>query len=138
MKKIIKKCCEIKAEVVSKDERELGVRKILNFGHTIAHAIESLTDYKRYTHGEAVSIGMYYEALMAKDFGYIDEEYFSKIESLIKRLGVCLDLSEFSIESLREAMMKDKKNKDGKISFIFPKGRGNVEEVLLNKEEIVW
>lgn len=138
MKKIIKKCCEIKAEVVSKDERELGVRKILNFGHTIAHAIETLTDYKRYTHGEAVSIGMYYEALMAKDFGYIDEEYFSKIESLIKRLGVCLDLSEFSIESLREAMMKDKKNKDGKISFIFPKGRGNVEEVLLNKEEIVW
>ena len=138
MKKIIKKCCEIKAEVVSKDERELGVRKILNFGHTIAHAIESLTDYKRYTHGEAVSIGMYYEALMAKDFGYIDEEYFSKIESLIKRLGVCLDLSEFSIESLREAMMKDKKNKDGKISFILPKGRGNVEEVLLNKEEIVW
>lgn len=138
MKKIIKKCCQIKAEVVSKDERELGLRKILNFGHTLAHAIETLTDYKRYTHGEAVLIGMYHEALMAKDFGYIDEEYFKKIGNLIKDLGVCLNISEFSMESLREAMMKDKKNKDGKISFIFPKGRGRVEEVLLKKEEISW
>ncbi len=138
MKKIIKKCCQIKAEVVSEDEKELGIRKILNFGHTIAHAIETLTDYKRYTHGEAVSIGIYYEALMAKSFGYIDEEYFKKIENLIKNLGVCLDISEFSIESLREAMMKDKKNKDDKISFILPKGREKVEEVFLKKEEIVW
>lgn len=138
MKKIIKKCCEIKAEVVSQDERELGIRKILNFGHTIGHALEARTAYKRYTHGEAVLIGMYYEALISKGLGYIEDEYFKKIENIIKNLGVSLDISEFSIESLVEAMMKDKKNKDGKISFIFPKGRGVVEEVFLNKGEILW
>ena len=138
MKKIIKKCCKIKADVVSEDERELGIRKILNFGHTIGHALEARTSYKRYTHGEAVLVGMYYEALMAKDFGYIEDDYFEKIEKIIESLGVSLDISEFSIESLVEAMTKDKKNKDDKISFIFPKGEGIVEEVLLDKEEIGW
>ncbi|OLS02354.1 3-dehydroquinate synthase [Tissierella creatinophila] len=138
MKKIIKKCCEIKAEVVSKDERELGIRKILNFGHTIGHALESTTAYKRYTHGEAVLIGMYYEALMAKGYGYIEDEYFKEIENIIKSLGVSLDIEEFSNDSLIESMMKDKKNKDGKISFILPKKKGVVKEVLLNRGEILW
>ncbi len=138
LQKVIKKCCEIKAEVVSKDEKETGLRKILNFGHTVGHALEAQTNYNRYTHGEAVLIGMYYETLMAKKLGYIEEEYFEKIKNIIGGLGISLDISEFSIESLVKSMTKDKKNKDGKISFIFPKGRGKVEEVLLDKGEIMW
>lgn len=136
MKNIISKCCKIKAEIVSMDEKELGIRKILNHGHTIGHALETATEYKRYTHGEAILIGIYYESLMAKNFKYIDKDYFNKIENIIKRIQISLDISEFSKESLLDNMMKDKKNKEGKISFILPKEKGLVEEVLLDREEI--
>lgn len=135
---IIKRCCEIKAEVVSKDEKELGIRKILNFGHTIGHGLEAITNYKRFTHGEAVLVGMYYEALLAKRLGYIDEIYLKEIEELIESLDISLDISEFSREIFLNAMMKDKKNKEGMFSFILPKDRGKVEEVLLDRGEILW
>lgn len=138
MKKIIKKCCMIKAEIVSQDEKELGIRKILNFGHTIGHALETATSYKTYTHGQAVLIGMYYEALMAKGFKMIDREYFNKIEKIIKETGINLDINKFSKEELLHNMTKDKKNKDGKISFILPNGPGSVEEVLLDRGEVKW
>ncbi|SES89171.1 3-dehydroquinate synthase [Natronincola peptidivorans] len=138
MKNIIKKCCEIKAEVVIQDEKEQGLRKILNYGHTIGHGLEAVTKYNKYTHGEAVLIGMYYEALMAKNFGYIGKGYFEEIEALIRKVDITLDITEFSLEALVEAMMKDKKNKEGKISFILPKERGQVKEVLLSSDEVVW
>ena len=63
---VVKQCCKIKAEIVSQDEKEKGLRKILNFGHTIGHALEGITNFDKYTHGEAVIIGMYYETIMAK------------------------------------------------------------------------
>lgn len=138
LKNTISKCCKIKAEIVSKDEKEEGLRKILNFGHTIGHAIETLTNYSLYTHGEAVLIGMYYEASMAKTFGLIDEEYLQKIERIIRSLDIDLDKSKYSKEDLLDNMMKDKKNKDGKISFILPRGKGKVEEMLLDRGEVHW
>lgn len=136
--KIIKDCCSIKADIVSQDEKELGLRKILNFGHTIGHALETASAYKKYTHGQAILLGMYYEALMAKGFNMIDIDYFNKIEKIIKETGINLDIEEFSKEALLDNMTKDKKNKDGKISFILPIGPGRVEEVLLNRGEIRW
>lgn len=132
IKKIIKRCCEIKAEIVSQDEKENGIRKILNHGHTIGHGLETVSKYKKYTHGEAVLIGMYREALMARKFGYIEEDYFKEIEKIISSLGISLDISEFSLKSLIDAMIKDKKNREGKVSFILPKGRSKVSEVLLD------
>lgn len=135
--KVVKRCCEIKAEVVSKDEKEEGLRKILNYGHTIGHALETATNYQSYTHGEAVLIGMYYEALMAMKLGYIDESYFNEIADTIKKTGISLEIYKTPLTVLIDHMMKDKKNKDGKISFIFPRGRGAVTEVLLSKEEII-
>ena len=111
IKTVIKTCCTIKAEILSRDERESGIRKILNFGHTIAHSLETLTEYKKYTHGEAVLIGMYYESLMAKRLELVDSEYFAKIENFLLRLEVDFDISEFSIDSLVQIMMKDKKNR---------------------------
>lgn len=138
IKFVIKRCCEIKAEIVSQDEKELGIRKILNFGHTLGHALEAETDYKKYTHGEAVLIGMYYEALLASDLGFIEDEYFEKIEDLIVELGVDRDISGFHMKSLLKTMAKDKKNRDNRISFILPKGKGYVEEVLLEKDEVYW
>lgn len=137
-KYVIKKCCTIKAKIVSKDEKETGIRKILNFGHTLAHSLETITDYKRYTHGEAVLVGMYYESLMACSMGLIDSCYFAKIESIILRLNIDLDISEFPLDSLVQIMMIDKKNRDNKISFILPQSEGIVKEILLDKEEIIW
>lgn len=137
IKTIIKKCCEIKVNIVSQDEKELGIRKILNYGHTIGHGLEAITNYEKYTHGEAVIVGMYYEAFMARNLGYINEEYFKEIESIIIDLDISLDIRDFSIETLVAAMMKDKKNKENKISFIFPKGKGKVEEVLLDKKDVI-
>jgi 3-dehydroquinate synthase len=138
LKKVIKKCCEIKAEIVSKDEKEKGLRKILNYGHTIGHGLEAITQYKKYTHGEAVLIGMYYEAKMAKVMGLIKEEYYKEIENIIKKTEISLDIGEFSLQDLVKSMTKDKKNQGDKISFILPSSKGEVKEVLLSKEEVVW
>jgi len=134
---IISRCCEIKAEVVSEDEREAGLRKILNYGHTIGHGLEALTAYEQYTHGEAVLVGMYHEAAISKTLGYIDDEYFREISELIKMTEVSVDISKFSTVELIEKMSSDKKNIEDKISFIIPSGRGTVIEVLLKKEEVL-
>lgn len=138
LKNIIKKSCKIKAEIVSKDEREIGIRKILNYGHTIGHALETITDYKLYSHGQAILIGMYYEASMAKNLNMIDSSYFKEIENIIQSLEISLDISRYSREELIDNMMGDKKNRDGKISFILPSGPGEVEERLLERGEVSW
>jgi len=138
IEKVIKRCCEIKTKIVAADEKEQGLRKILNFGHTVGHALEVLGNYEKYTHGEAVLIGMYYEALMAKNLGLIEDDYFDRIQRVIKKTGVSLEIKEFAISDLVEVMGKDKKNKEGKISFILPTGRGEVTEKLFSTDEIRW
>ena len=134
---IINRCCEIKAEVVTEDEREAGLRKILNYGHTIGHGLEALTDYEGYTHGEAVLVGMYHEAAIAKALGLVDDDYFNEISELIKATRVSVDITKFSSKELIDKMSRDKKNIEDKISFILPNGRGRVKEVLLKKEEVL-
>ncbi len=138
LKNIICKCCKIKAEIVSKDEKELGLRKILNYGHTIGHALETASSYKRYSHGEAILIGMYYEGIMAKKLDLIGDDYLLKIQRIIESLDIDLDISVYPKELLLDNMMGDKKNKEGKISFIFPNGKASVKEVLLDRGEVNW
>lgn len=138
LKNIICKCCKIKAEIVSKDEKELGLRKILNYGHTIGHALETVSSYKRYSHGEAILIGMYYEGIMAKKLDLIGNDYLLKIQRIIESLDIDLDISVYPKELLLDNMMRDKKNKEGKISFIFPNGKASVKEVLLDRSEVNW
>ena len=138
IKYVIKKCCEIKAYIVSKDEREDDLRKILNFGHTIGHALESITKYEDYTHGEAVIIGMYYEAKMALKMGLINNEYFEEIVKLLEKTNINLDINRFDKNILIDIMSNDKKNLKDKISFILPYEPGKVNELLLSKEEITW
>lgn len=138
LKNIICKCCKIKAEIVSKDEKELAIRKILNYGHTIGHALETASDYKKYSHGEAVLIGMYYEGIMAKRFDLIEDDYLLKIQRIIKSLDINLDISGYSKDLLLDNMMRDKKNKEGKISFILPNGKASVKEMFLDRGEVNW
>jgi len=134
--KVIKRCCEIKAAIVTKDEKEEGLRKILNFGHTMGHALEAATHYQKYTHGEAVLLGMHHETLMAKAMGWIDKAYCREITDLIHKTGMdCTISNQLKIDML-EMMEKDKKNTDRKISFVLPTGKATVKEILLSKEEV--
>ncbi|MFN3740057.1 MAG: 3-dehydroquinate synthase [Thermodesulfovibrionales bacterium] len=136
--KIIARSCEIKAEVVSRDEREAGLRAILNYGHTIGHAIETVTGYRRFLHGEAVAMGMYAEALIASSRGLINISVANEINGLIKLYGlepsIPVDLSE---KDLISSMLLDKKAKAGRIRIVLPERIGKVTVAEIDKEEIL-
>ncbi len=123
---IIKRSCEIKAEVVSRDEREEGLRSILNFGHTIGHAIETLTNYTTYKHGEAVALGMLYEAKIANRMGLCDKDVMERLKDLILRSGLPTKLPDISADKIIEAMQVDKKVREEKIRIVLPEAIGRV------------
>jgi len=119
-------CAKIKAQVVSKDERELtGLRMILNFGHTIGHAVESLTKYKAITHGEAVGFGMVAASLIAKKLKMIDQIAYERIKGLVSRLKLPTAV-KLKADSILKAIKLDKKVRGGKIRFVLPKAIGKV------------
>ncbi len=135
---IIRVSCEIKAEVVSKDERESGLRAILNYGHTIGHALETATGYTRYLHGEAVAIGMYAEARLAKQLGLLDGDQAERIKAVIDSYGLPSDVPEdIAFESVLSSMRLDKKAVSGDLKFILPERIGSVKiKGGLSREEI--
>jgi len=108
----------IKAKVVSRDERESGLREILNFGHTFAHALESITAYRRYQHGEAVAWGMIAASFLGHELGITRAEDVSRIVSLIGRLGPLPPWPRVSTRVLLKAMQADKKTRGGKLRFV--------------------
>jgi 3-dehydroquinate synthase len=108
----------IKARVVGRDERESGLREILNFGHTFAHALESVTHYKRYQHGEAVAWGMMAAALLGHEVGVTRADDVSRIVSLVRRIGPLPPWPHVSPRELIAAMRSDKKARGGKLRFV--------------------
>ena len=120
-----------KALVVSKDEKESSLRAILNFGHTFAHGIEQAYEYQKYTHGEAVSIGMCMAARLAYKLNLISDDYKNDIIDLIKDYGLPTALvDKKKTKQIFNSMLLDKKVKDGKMRFILPtKSIGHVEIV---------
>ncbi|MCS7215592.1 MAG: 3-dehydroquinate synthase [Thermodesulfovibrio sp.] len=125
---IIKRSCEIKSEVVSKDERDNFFRTILNYGHSIGHAIETLTNYSLYLHGEAISIGMVYEAKLANMLGFLDTEEFEKIRKTLKEYGLPVEMPSFIDKSaFIKAILLDKKNIHGKIRMVIPESIGKMK-----------
>ncbi|MCX8026727.1 MAG: 3-dehydroquinate synthase [Thermodesulfovibrionales bacterium] len=125
---IIRRCCEIKAEIVGKDEKEQNIRAILNFGHTIAHALETETNYEVFKHGEAVAIGMVAEANIAKILGITDDVTVKKITDLIFAYGLPTYIPmSLNKDSLIHHMQKDKKSLVGRITIITPKRIGEVK-----------
>lgn len=110
----------LKASVVSKDEKELGLRKILNFGHTLAHAIERITDYKKFTHGEAVAIGMIFAFQLAYEKQIISENQVKTAFELLRKYSLVKKLPNFNPEKIINLMGLDKKVENGKINFILP------------------
>jgi 3-dehydroquinate synthase len=108
----------IKARIVTRDERESGLREILNFGHTFAHALESVTHYKRYQHGEAVAWGMMAAALLGREIGVTRNDDVCRIVTLVRRMGPLPPWPRVAIGNLIAAMRSDKKTRDGKLRFV--------------------
>ena len=130
--------CRIKAAVVEQDEREDDRRAILNFGHTIGHALESFTGYERFLHGEAVAIGMIQAAALSAGRGLCSAAELGRIEALLRRAGLPWRLPEdIALEDLVAGMALDKKSHAGKIKFVLCEGIGRTRFQWFSAAEIV-
>ncbi|RUM67304.1 MAG: 3-dehydroquinate synthase [Sulfurospirillum sp.] len=121
----IARSVEIKADVVAQDEKEKGIRAVLNYGHTFGHVIENETQYKRYLHGEAVAIGMVMANQLAIELGTLSKEEADKIEKLLSSYSLPTKYEISDIDSFYDSFFSDKKASDESISFILPKGIGD-------------
>jgi 3-dehydroquinate synthase len=120
----IKRSCEIKAEIVGRDEREQGERALLNLGHTFGHAIESATNYSTWLHGEAVGAGMLLAADMSKRLGWVTAADVERVEGILRRFGLPVDVSSLPASALAEKMKIDKKVAAGRIRLVLLKDIG--------------
>jgi len=130
LRNVIARCCRLKAEVVEQDEREeTGVRAVLNYGHTFAHALETVTGYGQLLHGEAVSIGMLCASRLAERLGRVDAEFTNRQLKLLSQLGLPTEVPDVDRHRLIEAMARDKKVEHGRLRFVLPGHMGYVELV---------
>ena len=126
MAKLVEICCTLKACVVNQDETEKGLRAILNLGHTYAHAIENLTNYTVYTHGEAVAMGMKMAFNLSMTRGLIDKNYYNQAMELIESYDIAPKGAVFDKEKFYDEMFLDKKAQNGKVRFVLPDSPYNV------------
>jgi 3-dehydroquinate synthase len=124
---IIPRCIAIKARVVSKDERELGLRKILNFGHTLGHALEAATGYRRFLHGEAIAWGMMATTLLGVATNRTRETDATRIVRLIASVGPLPSLAGIRASRLRSIMAGDKKARGGRVLWVLARAIGKAE-----------
>ncbi len=126
MSEIVKKNCEIKVSVVAADEREKGLRRILNYGHNIGHALEAVTNYRRLKHGEAIGYGMKAEANLAEKIGVLSAIDRQEICAVIDSFGKLPGINDLNVSEIIAAMAHDKKASQGKLPFILPTKIGDV------------
>ncbi|WP_314392726.1 3-dehydroquinate synthase [Leptotrichia shahii] len=132
---LVYRSCEIKKEVVEKDEKESNLRMILNFGHTIGHAIEQFTNYEKYSHGEAISAGMVDITKIGEKKGFTKKDEFLKIEKLLKALNLPTEI-EYPKDKISEIMKRDKKSTNDGVNFVFLVGIGEVVIRKMREREI--
>ncbi len=123
---MIERAIAVKVRVVQEDPKEQGVRAILNFGHTIGHALETVTDYERYSHGEAVAIGMALVATLSETLGYCSPHARNRLYSTLEGLGLPVTYANIDAQSLIDVMAHDKKAIDGVVQFVLLKDIGHV------------
>ncbi|MBB30561.1 MAG: 3-dehydroquinate synthase [Gemmatimonadetes bacterium] len=123
---VIAQNCRIKADVVSSDETEKGLREILNYGHTVGHAIEVVTEFKEFKHGEAVCLGMTAAGKIALDKGMWHKEDLDRQTELLRRLGTRIGVENLDPLQILDRMGSDKKVRDGVIRFVLPEAMGKV------------
>ncbi len=128
--------CRIKADVVERDEREAGLRRVLNLGHTLGHALEAVTGYRRFTHGEAVGWGLVGAASIAARRDLLDEATCAAIVAAVDRLGTRPDVRDLRADSILAAVRRDKKKHNGRVPFGLPTaiGRGVVQQDVRDSE----
>ncbi len=122
--RIIYECAKDKSLIIQKDEKETNLRAILNFGHTLAHAIEAFFEYKKYTHPQAVSIGEVFAAKISYTLGLIDEKTLKRIKNLLEKFHLPTKIEQVPPEALINIMQHDKKAKGGVLEFILTKDIG--------------
>ncbi len=120
------RCCELKAHVVAEDERELGLRAVLNYGHTVGHALEAAGNYRSLKHGEAVLLGMAAEAFIAQQMGLLSIEVLERIEAFVSRIPLEFKKDALAPSKVLDAVRRDKKTVDGKTRFVLPVCLGEV------------
>jgi 3-dehydroquinate synthase len=134
---IIAWCCRIKGDIVRQDEREtLGLRALLNYGHTFGHAFENLAGYGTLLHGEAVAIGMLCTAVLARLLGRVDRDWVDRQRRLLEALHLETKIPDVSAEQVLQVMMRDKKTQHGKLRLVLPTTLGHCE--LVDQIEPEW
>ncbi len=133
---VLERSVRIKAEVVSRDERESGLRMLLNFGHTLGHAVEALYRYRRLLHGEAVAIGMVYAARRSEALGMAPPSSAERLEALCRRFGLPTKVPAFERSAYLDALRVDKKRRDSRIRYVVLKEIGKADTVALTPSEI--
>ncbi len=126
---VLERCIRAKAEVVSADERESGLREILNFGHTFGHALEAATRYRKFLHGEAVGLGMIAAARLSVEMKLLAAADAARISQLVRRVGPLPKVPTMKAERLVELMRADKKARDGRLRMVLARRIGAVETV---------
>ena len=134
---LIKMCIKLKISVVNQDEKEKGLRKILNYGHTYGHALEKILNYKKFTHGECVVQGILFSLNFAFQLGKIDKEYKFLCEDLISKFNFP-KLPQFDKNKILNIMKSDKKAGNNYITFILPTEYAKVEVFKFSTDEIIF
>lgn len=134
MEDIIYTCCDIKRQFVENDEKDTGERMILNFGHTIGHAIEKYYNYEKYTHGESVAIGMYLITKLSEYKGYTDINESNKIKKILIKYNLPCDINLEKFDDLLETISLDKKNLDNVLNLILLNKIGDAKIVKSSLE----
>lgn len=123
---MIASACEVKAEIVGGDEREGGSRRLLNLGHTLGHALEAATSYRRYLHGEAVGWGLIGAAAISRGRGLLTQAAYATIADAVDHLGRRPPMSDVRVEAILQALTHDKKVKASRLNFVLPASRGRI------------
>ncbi|TWH81520.1 3-dehydroquinate synthase [Sedimentibacter saalensis] len=132
---IIFRCLSIKKETVEMDEKDKGIRMLLNFGHTIGHAIEKYFNYEKYSHGEAVSVGMYWITKKSEEMGITEKGTSDKIKGALENYGIEYIIPHLDREEIIKNILVDKKNISGKLNLILLKDIGNAFIYTIPEQE---
>lgn len=139
LEKVIERSVSLKAEVVNLDEKESGIRAVLNYGHTFGHVVENETSYKTYLHGEAVSIGMVMANRLSVELGLMSEVEGSLVEKLLEKHGLPIDYVIKDVDIFYDKFLLDKKAANNRVKFILAKGigkhivRDNIDSLVVKK-----
>ena len=137
LKEVIRKSVELKAWVVNQDEKEAGIRAVLNYGHTFGHVVENETNYTTYLHGEAVAIGMIMANALAVELGLFTEEEAKEVKILLEKASLPTKYTIKNVDAFYEHFFLDKKSAKGSIKFILPHGIGDHKMVSDIDEDVV-